>query len=229
MPVCVTGRQQQCVRTPRVEQSWCAGARYAGHCRYESRGGGLLVRARRWFGLPGVAGAWHLARTGEVWTFLGFPTYGGGPFERWGVPTSVALITGFVLVCAAELVLAAMILTEAPGTKAFAILLLPFEFAYWIGFAYRSARRSASLGPSCCSSDEAANNTLSCRDPDVGFHGPFVRHVAACWPRAPAEGTQERRGAPEPTGSPVLAQRAGASGRRVQRRPVRRCRRSRHR
>jgi len=87
------------------------------------------------FGIPGVAGAWHLARTGEVWTFLGFPAYGGGPFERWGVPTSVALIAGFVLVCAAELVLGAMILADAPGTKAFAILLLPFEFAYWIGFA----------------------------------------------------------------------------------------------
>lgn len=57
------------------------------------------------------------------------------PFERWGVPTSVALIAGFVLVCTAELVLGAMILTDAPGTKAFAILLLPFEFAYWIGFA----------------------------------------------------------------------------------------------
>ena len=87
------------------------------------------------FGIPGVAGAWHLARTGEVWTVLGFPTYGGGPFERWGVPTTVALIAGFVLVCTAELVLGAMILIDAPGTKAFAILLLPFEFAYWIGFA----------------------------------------------------------------------------------------------
>ena len=87
------------------------------------------------FGLPGVVGARHLARTGEVWTFLGFPTYGSGPFERWGVPTSVALTTGFVLVCAAELVLGAMILAGAPGTKAFAILILPFELVYWIGFA----------------------------------------------------------------------------------------------
>ena len=36
------------------------------------------------FGLPGAYGAWFLARSGEVWTFLGFPAYGGGPFERWG-------------------------------------------------------------------------------------------------------------------------------------------------
>lgn len=87
------------------------------------------------FGLPGIFGALHLSRTGEVWKFLGFPTYGNGPFERWGVPTSVALIAGFVLVCVAELVLGGMILADAPGTKAVAIALLPFELAYWVGFA----------------------------------------------------------------------------------------------
>lgn len=87
------------------------------------------------FGIPGVLGALHLARTGELWKFLGFPTYGNGPFERGGVPTSVALLGGFVFVCAAELLLGVMILGDAPGTKAFAIALLPFEFAYWVGFA----------------------------------------------------------------------------------------------
>jgi hypothetical protein len=87
------------------------------------------------FGIPGLFGALHLARTGEVWKFLGFPTYGNGPFEHWGVPTSVALLGGFVLVCAAELLLGAMILVNAPGTKAFAVALLPLEFAYWVGFA----------------------------------------------------------------------------------------------
>ena len=87
------------------------------------------------FGLPGVFGALHLARTGDVWTFAGFPTYGGGPFERWGIPTSVALVAGFVLVCAAEVVLGVLILAGAPGAKALSIALLPFELAYWVGFA----------------------------------------------------------------------------------------------
>jgi hypothetical protein len=32
------------------------------------------------FGIPGILGTLHFARTGEVWTFLGFPAYGGGPF-----------------------------------------------------------------------------------------------------------------------------------------------------
>src|SRR3712207_3466979 len=30
------------------------------------------------FGLPCAYGIRHLSRTGEVWTLLGFPTYGGG-------------------------------------------------------------------------------------------------------------------------------------------------------
>lgn len=87
------------------------------------------------FGIPGVIGALHLARTGEVWTFLGFPTYGGGAFDHWGVPTSVALIVGFVLVCAAEVVLGLMMLAQAPGTTAFAIAVLPVEFTFWVGFS----------------------------------------------------------------------------------------------
>ena len=70
------------------------------------------------FGLPAVYGAWYYARHDEVWTFLGFPRYGEGPFERWGVPTSVPLLVGFVAVCAAEVVVAALLWrdgTLAPG------------------------------------------------------------------------------------------------------------------
>lgn len=87
------------------------------------------------FGIPGAIGAWHRARTGETWTFLGFPTYGGGPFERWGIPTTVGLLAGFVLVCAAEVALAVMILLDAPGTTPLALLLLPAEIVFWVGFA----------------------------------------------------------------------------------------------
>ena len=41
------------------------------------------------FGIPGVIGLRHFAERGEVWTFMGFPAYGGGPFERFGIETSV--------------------------------------------------------------------------------------------------------------------------------------------
>jgi len=87
------------------------------------------------FGVPGVIGALHLRRTGEVWSFLGFPTYGGGPFTRLGVETSVPLLVGFVIVCAAEVALGVAILLDTPHVGwASAALLVP-ELVFWIGFA----------------------------------------------------------------------------------------------
>ena len=87
------------------------------------------------FGLPCLFGIRHLARTGEVWTFMGFPTYGGGPFERIGIPTSTPLLLGFLAVCLAEVAVGCLIWADAPGAKLVALALLPAEFAFWIGFA----------------------------------------------------------------------------------------------
>jgi len=87
------------------------------------------------FGLPGIAGTVSFARTGEVWMFLGFPTYGGGPFERIGLATSVPLLIGFLLVCLAEVAVGAMLLRDVPNAATLSYLLLPFELAFWIGFA----------------------------------------------------------------------------------------------
>jgi hypothetical protein len=87
------------------------------------------------FGLPGVIGTMHFARTGEVWTFLGFPTYGGGAFERIGLPTSVLLLVVFTLVCLAEVTVGVMLLLDLPLAATFAYLLLPIELVFWIGFA----------------------------------------------------------------------------------------------
>jgi hypothetical protein len=87
------------------------------------------------FGVPGVIGTLHFARTGEVWTFMGFPTYGGGPFEAIGLATSVPLLVAYLLVCLAEVVLGVMLLMNAPHAATVAYALLPFELAFWIGFA----------------------------------------------------------------------------------------------
>src|SRR5215207_5206654 len=54
------------------------------------------------FGLSCVYGIWYFADPGYVWTFLGFPTYGGGPFEDAGIVTTVPLLVLFLLVCVAE-------------------------------------------------------------------------------------------------------------------------------
>ena len=48
------------------------------------------------FGLPCTYAIWYFADRGEVWTFLGFPTYGGGPFEA-----AEAAMAGWMLLFAA--------------------------------------------------------------------------------------------------------------------------------
>jgi hypothetical protein len=87
------------------------------------------------FGLPGAYGAAYYARHGRVWEFLGFPTYGDGPFERWGVPNSAALIGAFVGVCALEVVVGVLLWRGASVGPWTALALLPVELVFWIGFA----------------------------------------------------------------------------------------------
>lgn len=87
------------------------------------------------FGIPCVLGIKHLAQTGEVWTFMGFPTYGHGPFERIGLRTSVPLLLLFLALCIAEIVLGLMLWAGTPWAPTLAYVLLPFEFTFWIGFA----------------------------------------------------------------------------------------------
>lgn len=87
------------------------------------------------FGVPGAIGARYFARHGEVWQFLGFPTYGGGPFERAGIPTTVGLLVGFVVVCAAEVALGVLLLANWQPALWLSLALLPVELAFWFGFA----------------------------------------------------------------------------------------------
>jgi hypothetical protein len=89
------------------------------------------------FGIPCAFGIAHLARTGDVWTFMGFPTYGGGPFDRIGLSTTVALMVGFLVVCVAECVLAVLLWIDSPVAAVFSYVLLPIELTFWIGFALR--------------------------------------------------------------------------------------------
>jgi hypothetical protein len=87
------------------------------------------------FGVPGVYGTWYFAGHGEVWTFLGFPTYGDGPFESMGIETSTTLLTMFSLVCLAELVAGWLLWRYRRSGAIIALALLPLELAFWIGFA----------------------------------------------------------------------------------------------
>ena len=87
------------------------------------------------FGVPCAYASWYLAEHGHVWTLMGFPAYGEGPFEDLGIDTTVALLAAFLLVCAAELVVGWMLWQRRRAGAVLAIALLPLELAFWLGFA----------------------------------------------------------------------------------------------
>lgn len=87
------------------------------------------------FGLPCLYGVWYFATRHEVWTFVGFPTYGHGPFETNGIPTTVPLLLGFLIVCALEVGIGAYLWRPHRCAYWAALALLPIETVYWIGFA----------------------------------------------------------------------------------------------
>ena len=87
------------------------------------------------FGIPGVIGARHLALHHEVWRFLGFPTYGEGPFLRVGIPTTVPLLLGFVVVCVAEGAVGVGLWSGWHPALWLSLALVPVELVFWTGFA----------------------------------------------------------------------------------------------
>jgi hypothetical protein len=87
------------------------------------------------FGLPCVFGIWFFATYGRVWIFVGFPTYGDGPFTSVGIPTTVPLLVAFLVVCVLEVVAAWALWRGRRLGTVLALVLLPFELVFWIGFA----------------------------------------------------------------------------------------------
>ena len=87
------------------------------------------------FGIPGAFGMRHLAQTGQVWTFMGFPTYGDGPFDRHGISTTTTLLLAFLAVCILEVVAGVRVWGEHLDGAILALVLLPVEAVFWWGFA----------------------------------------------------------------------------------------------
>ena len=94
----------------------------------------LALLAGLGFGIPGVFSIRRFASTGQVWRFMGFPTYGDGPFVSVGLKTSILLLVGFVVVCAAEAVVGVSLLAGWAPALWIQFALIPFELAYWWGF-----------------------------------------------------------------------------------------------
>lgn len=65
---------------------------------------------------------------------MGFPAYGRGPFERVGIPTTVPLLAGFLLVCILEAVAGFLLWGGYRSGAILALVLLPAGAIFWWGF-----------------------------------------------------------------------------------------------
>src|SRR5687768_1660642 len=95
----------------------------------------LLVVSGVGFGLPAILGMSSLAAGNGIPLVFGFPSYGGGPFERLGIQSTVPLLAGFLLVCILEVVAAGLLWSGHTGGVILAIALLVPGAVYWWGFA----------------------------------------------------------------------------------------------
>ena len=87
------------------------------------------------FGLPCLLAIYHLSTGHGVPTILGFPAYGAGPLERLGVPTSIPLVTAFLVVCALEGQAGYLLWGGHRPGAVLALALLPAGAVFWWGFA----------------------------------------------------------------------------------------------
>ena len=71
----------------------------------------------------------------ELPMVLGFKAYGGGPFERHGVNTTVWLLAAFLLVCVAECAAGWLLWNGHTSGAILALAVLPFAAVFWWGFA----------------------------------------------------------------------------------------------
>lgn len=100
-------------------------------------GSGPLAFAALGFGIPAVIGAAHFARTGSVWQLWGFPSYGPGLFEGWGLwGAPVGLMAAFAGVCGLAAVTAVLLWIPSValvGAVA-GLVLIAAQAVFWVGF-----------------------------------------------------------------------------------------------
>jgi hypothetical protein len=85
-------------------------------------------------GVPCLMAIKNLAIGRDIPLVLGFPAYGGGPFERLGLPTTMPLLAGFLLVCVLEAVAGSLPWGGYRAGAILALILLAPGGLYWWGF-----------------------------------------------------------------------------------------------
>jgi hypothetical protein len=87
------------------------------------------------FGIFCVPAILNLLRGRAIPYVMGFPAYGEGPFEQIGLPTTVPLLIGFLLVCILEGVAGWWLWNGYKSGAILALALLPVGAIFWWGFA----------------------------------------------------------------------------------------------
>jgi hypothetical protein len=65
---------------------------------------------------------------------MNLPTYGNGPFEQIGVPTTVPLVAAFLLVCILECIAGWLLWSGYKSGAILALVLFPIGALFWWGF-----------------------------------------------------------------------------------------------
>jgi len=92
-----------------------------------------------WFSAAGLGvfipnAIWSVATGRGVPIVFGFPAYGGGTFERMGIPTSIPLLVAFLVVCALEAVAGTLLWSGQRSGAILALALLLPGAVFWVGF-----------------------------------------------------------------------------------------------
>ena len=87
------------------------------------------------FGVFTIPAMLRVAAGKDIPYVMGFPAYGRGPFEDHGIPSTVPLLAGFLLVCVLEGVAGWLLWGGHTGGAILALAVLPFGAVYWWGFA----------------------------------------------------------------------------------------------
>ena len=70
---------------------------------------------------------------GIIYAF-GNPTYGNGPFEQIGVPTTVPLLAGFLAACVVQVVGGSLLLRPRPSGIVVSVVGMLLSATFWWGF-----------------------------------------------------------------------------------------------
>ena len=87
------------------------------------------------FGVCCLPGIRNLQAGRDIPLIMGFPAYGRGPFERIGIPTTVPLLSMFLLVCILECAAGWLLWNGAKTGDVLALVLVPIWAIFWCGFA----------------------------------------------------------------------------------------------